>query len=70
MSNEQKVPISYYTKFREYSIELCQKGVFQDIYYCPWCGTKLPSSLREEWFNYLESMLENFLGSEDSRIPS
>jgi hypothetical protein len=24
----------------------------------------------EEWFNYLESMLENFLGSEDSRIPS
>jgi hypothetical protein len=22
--------------------------------YCPWCGTKLPENLREEWFETLE----------------
>ena len=22
---------------------------YQDIWYCPWCGTKLPNDLEDEW---------------------
>ena len=25
-----------------------------EIDYCPWCSTKLPKNLREEWFEVLE----------------
>jgi uncharacterized protein DUF6980 len=58
------VPIS---KFREYGIGLLDgTPAFQLITYCPWCGTKLPSSLRDEWFDSVEG-----LGFEagDKRIP-
>lgn len=24
-----------------------------DIYFCPWCGTKLPHNLADEWFAIL-----------------
>ena len=26
------------------------------ITHCPWCGTKLPESLREEWFDRLDRL--------------
>lgn len=68
--NEKKVPIKYFPKFREYSIELYQKGVFQDIYYCPWCGKKLPESLRDKWFSILEETISDFDGPDDQRIPN
>lgn len=30
--------------------------VRQLIYNCPWCGDRLPSSLRDRWFSELESI--------------
>jgi len=26
------------------------------ITFCPWCGQKLPDSLREDWFDRLEQL--------------
>lgn len=38
-------------KFREYGIVITDGGQsIQTIVYCPWCGSKLPSSLRDKWF--------------------
>jgi hypothetical protein len=30
--------------------------VIQTIEYCPWCGARLPSSLRDEYFERLEQL--------------
>ena len=27
----------------------------QALFFCPWCGEKLPSSLRDRWFDELEA---------------
>ena len=67
--DEGKVSVNYYPRFREYSIKLSGSNAFQDIDYCPWCGTKLPESLRDEWFDILENMFEDFDGFDDSRLP-
>lgn len=53
-------PILYLNKFREYAIE-CSfdwdgNGVIQDIQYCPFCGKKLPKSLRTRWYNVLKKL--------------
>lgn len=48
--------VLYNEVFDEYSIPhgdgICQVG----LKYCPWCGTKLPESKRDEWFDKLESL--------------
>ncbi len=31
-------------------------SIVQRIDYCPWCGVKLPDSLRSKWFDELEAM--------------
>ena len=50
----KKIAILYIPKFREYGIKNLSRGLaFQLINYCPWCGRKLPESLREEWFEIL-----------------
>ena len=47
--------IDYFPKFREYGISVQDGGSSHvEIAYCPWCGFKLPISLREEWFKQLE----------------
>ncbi|MEM7780234.1 MAG: hypothetical protein AAF697_07595 [Pseudomonadota bacterium] len=28
----------------------------QQLFYCPWCGEKLPPSQRDRWFDELEAM--------------
>ena len=61
------VAVVYVDNFREYGIGLLDgTTAFQLIAHCPWCGAKLPSSLRGEWFNSVEG-----LGFEpgDTRIP-
>lgn len=66
---EGEVPIIYCSKFREYGIKICNSDAYQAIDYCPWCGKKFPVSLRDEWFDTLEKMLQNFDGFADRRIP-
>jgi hypothetical protein len=59
--HDPNIPIIYCPAYREYSIPLLYKGrakgkitVVQNIFYCPWCDTQLPTSVRDEWFNILE----------------
>lgn len=49
--------IHFYPKFREFGIGYADDGLsIQIINYCPWCGSALPSSLRNDWFDELDSL--------------
>jgi len=57
--NNKRVPVGYLPIYREYYVRDCQsKVVIYTIEYCPWCGKKLPLSLRDEYFAILESEYE------------
>ena len=61
------IPIVFVDKFREFGISVLNGGTgYILIEYCPWCGKKLPSSLREKWVAKIRK-----LGLEpgDARIP-
>lgn len=64
-SDEYECPdvlISYIEKFDEYGIIIHDGGSSSiSIDYCPFCGTKLPESKRDMWFDELE-----VLGYDDS----
>ncbi|KAF0179228.1 MAG: hypothetical protein IV086_06035 [Hyphomonadaceae bacterium] len=45
------------TRFDEYFIPMDAHGVVrQQLFFCLWCGAKLPVSHRDEWFDKLEAM--------------
>lgn len=46
--------LKFIPKFREYGITYENGGSYQLISFCPWCGKKLPSSLREAWFEIMD----------------
>jgi hypothetical protein len=49
--------ISYNAKFDEYGIIIHDGGSsVLTIEFCPWCGSKLPNSRRDEWFDDLEKI--------------
>ncbi|OOG39828.1 hypothetical protein [Polaromonas sp. A23] len=49
--------VSYSPKFNEYALIVHDGGASGVVIaYCPWCGSKLPASLRERWFNELETL--------------
>jgi len=49
--------ISYSEKFREYGLRIHDGGSSSvAIAHCPWCGAKLPSSLRTRWFEELAAL--------------
>ncbi len=63
-SSEEKdnpdVIIKYIPKFDEYGIPIYDGGSSMiEIKFCPWCGTKLPESKRDLWFDTLEKMKVN-----------
>ena len=69
--NDSEVPISYIPKVRQFGIDVLDGGTsFIEIKYCPWCGSKLPNSLRDIWFDSLEELIPDFDGFADSRIPN
>lgn len=54
---DQDVPVIFVPKFREYGIQVFDGGTsFHALNFCPWCGTRLPSSLRDKWFDEMERM--------------
>jgi hypothetical protein len=62
------LPVEYIRKYREWGISYVDGGsAIQMIQFCPWCGCKLPESLRDEWFDRIER-----LGFDpgDLRIPA
>jgi hypothetical protein len=49
--------ILYVPKFREYGLPVSDGGSsFVCIRFCPWCGARLPASLRDQWFDALEKL--------------
>ena len=54
---EDDYPLGYVPKFREWAIAILDGGTAVSVIsYCPYCGEKLPSSLRDEWFDRLENL--------------
>ena len=50
--------IYYNSVFREYYVQTKRKTVILTMDFCPWCGSKFPESLREKFFDLLESEYE------------
>lgn len=48
--------LSYFPKFREYGINYSGGESYQVIDFCPWCGKKLPESMRDAWFERLDEL--------------
>ena len=44
-TSDPRVQIIYSPRVREYYIPLKSQIAVQTIYYCPWCGKKLPDGL-------------------------
>jgi hypothetical protein len=52
-SRTKDIIIDYYPPRRQYStVHGKETGCY--IQYCPWCGTKLPTELSDEWYDTLE----------------
>ena len=52
--NQEDRVVLYKKQFREYGIRILDGGnSFILISYCPWCGKKLPLSLRDKWFDLI-----------------
>jgi len=55
--DEPEIPLVCTPKFREIGVQVLDGGTSQiELFYCPWCGQKLPKSLRSEWFDELERL--------------
>jgi len=64
---EGETAVRYIPKFREYGIAVLDGGDSSiEISFCPWCGSELPHSLRDKWFETLESFGLNI---DSSSIP-
>jgi len=54
---DNDIPLEFVSKYREFGIKILDGGTsFLIVNFCPWCGEKLPDSLRDEWFDKLELM--------------
>ena len=51
--DDPRDPLDYNPIFREYYIKIHDRAVIITLVYCPWCGLKLPTSLRDEYFDIL-----------------
>lgn len=52
--HDKRMPINYDKVLKEYFIYLFYSKAIQSLWYCPWCGTKLPESLRDTYCAILE----------------
>jgi hypothetical protein len=53
MLNDCKVHLDYRPMIREFGIKSISSSRLFLIRYCPWCGSKLPACLLDEWDNVL-----------------
>ena len=54
---EGKIGISYDMKTRSYGVNLRGSSGIQKINFCPWCSSKLPTDLTENFFSELSIVL-------------
>lgn len=72
-THDPDLPLLYQPVFRRHIIPL--RGLtaaFQQIFYCPWCGTKLPESLEDTYYEILQKehgINPEFVLEHDRRIP-
>lgn len=63
---DSNIPVEYGSRFREYYIRISDtEQVVME--YCPLCGARFPTSLRDEWFERIWAA--GLDGPEDIRIP-
>ena len=56
-AHDPDMPIDFSPQFREYGIRILDGGTsYQAMSFCPWCGKRLPASLRDQWFEELEKL--------------
>jgi len=70
--SDQRVSIGYQPKYREYFLDMRkEKSIVYLINNCPWCGKKLPKSLRKQWFSTLkkECNIKDPWHKDESRVP-
>jgi hypothetical protein len=60
------LPIYYSAKFREWGINYPGGDSIQLIEFCPWCGTKLPDPLGDQWHERIRVM---GLDPDEDEIP-
>jgi hypothetical protein len=54
---DHDICLLYVAKFREYGVRVLDGGSsYVVIDYCAWCGRKLASSLRDEWFERIHRL--------------
>jgi hypothetical protein len=60
--SDPTVPIEFIAKFNEFGVKVLD-GPTSDAWlnrgkinftYCPWCGQRLPESMRDAWFEEME----------------
>jgi len=55
--DDPNIPLIFTPKFGEFGILILDGGISSlGIAFCPWCGQKLPDSLRDNWFDKLEQL--------------
>ncbi|AIL64644.1 hypothetical protein NOVO_01210 [Rickettsiales bacterium Ac37b] len=66
--------ITYDIHLRYYGLKLADddSGTVQQLFYCPWCGTKLPKSLELKWVQVLneEYNIKDPIFDDADKIPS
>ena len=51
---DDEIPIVYVPKLREFGVRVLDGGQSSiQLHACPWCGTTLAESLRDQWFDEL-----------------
>lgn len=60
--------ILWLSQFNEYRIDISLRGHSSTpIYFCPWCGRRLPGSKREEWYETLYAL--GFNDPSEQNVP-
>lgn len=65
--DDPDTPIYFLAKYREYAVAILDGGSSGlSMLFCPWCGIRLPGSLRSQWFEVMEKL---DIDPETDKIP-
>jgi len=51
---DPRIGVDYFNTYREYYLDTTNANLKQTILYCPFCSSKLPKGLSEQYFSALE----------------
>ncbi len=52
--SDNEHPLYYSSAYQEFGLQLSSKFEYSVLKHCMWCGSKLPNSRRDQWFDELE----------------